>query len=141
VQFMEMMGNVKAMVVGMCTVVMGIMILMTANTMAMAARERTTEVAVLRTLGFSAGQIALIVVGESVLVSSLATLVPLAGSYLAFHVLEITPSDMYFPVFRPVPTTYGLVVVVALAAGAISAALPAWRAARRKIVDGLRRVD
>jgi ABC-type antimicrobial peptide transport system permease subunit len=48
---------------------------------------------------------------------------------------------MYFPVFRPVPTTYGLVVVVALAAGAISAALPAWRAARRKIVDGLRRVD
>ncbi len=141
VQFMEMMGNVKGMVAGMCAIVMAIMILMTANTMAMAARERGTEVAVLRTLGFSAGQIALLVVGEAMLVSLAAAGIPLLGSLLAFHVLEFTPSDMYFPVFHPVPATYALAVAVALLCGAASAAIPAWRASTRKIVDGLRRVD
>ncbi len=141
VQFMEMMGNVKGMVLGMCVIVMAIMVLMTANTMAMAARERTTEIAVLRTLGFSAAQIAFLVVGESMFVSAAATAIPLAGSFLAFYVLELSPNDMYFPVFRPIATTYALAVAVALLTGALSAALPAWRSARRRIVDGLRRVD
>jgi putative ABC transport system permease protein len=109
--------------------------------MAMAARERTVEIAVLRTLGFTGGHVAALVVGEAVLVSLLATAFPCAAAYVVFNVLDASPSPLYFPVFHPLPTTYAFAGAVAALCGLVSSAVPAWRASSRKIVDGLRRVD
>jgi putative ABC transport system permease protein len=141
VQFMEMMGNIKVMVVGISSVVLAIMVLLTANTMAMAARERVVEIAVLRTLGFTAGHVALLVVGEAVLVSLLAAVLPCAAAFLLFSVVEWSPSALYFPVFIPLPGTYAFALGVAAFCGVASSVVPAWQASRRRIVDGLRRVD
>jgi predicted lysophospholipase L1 biosynthesis ABC-type transport system permease subunit len=67
------------------------MIMMTANTMAMAARERVTEVAVMRTLGFTAGQILGIIVAESLLVSLLGAAIALGGSLPRVQRPEVEP--------------------------------------------------
>ncbi len=140
VQFIEMMGNVRGIVWVVSAVVIVIMILMTANTMAMSARERVTEVAVMRTLGFSDGTVFFLVTAESVLVSVLATAVPFGLSFVAFNLLGWSPSPLYFPIFLPLASTYGLSLGVAVLCGVASAFVPALGAAKRPIVDGLRQV-
>jgi len=139
-QFMSMMGNIKAIVGGIGALVLIIMVMMTANTMAMAARERVTEVSVMRTLGFTSGQILSIIVAESLLVSLLGAAVALGGSLLVFNVFKLSPSPIYFPVFLVEPNTIVIALVAAVACGILSSAVPATRASQRKITDGLRQV-
>jgi putative ABC transport system permease protein len=139
-QFMQMMGNIKAIVTGVGLLVMIIMVLMTANTMAMAARERVTEVAVMRTLGFTAGRILFLIVAESVLVSMLGAALALGASLFFFNVLHLSPHPIYFPVFLVAPQTIAVAIGTALFCGLASSFFPAIRAARRKISDGLRQV-
>jgi putative ABC transport system permease protein len=139
-QFMQMMGNIKAIVAGIGALVLMIMIMMTANTMAMAARERVTEVAVMRTLGFTAGQILAVMVAESVLVTLLGAALALGGSLLVFNGLGLSPSPIYFPVFLVEPRTIVTALGAGLFCGVASSLVPAVRAARRKISDGLRQV-
>lgn len=139
-QFMAMMGNIKAIVAGVGFLVLLIMVMMTANTMAMAARERVTEVAVMRTLGFTAGQILSIIVAESFLVSMLGAAVAIGGSLLIFNVIKFSPHPIYFPVFLVELNTVLVALGAAVACGLFSSLVPAVRAARRKISDGLRQV-
>ena len=56
-QFMEMMGNVKFLINGISLIILFAVTLIVANTVAMSARERVTEIAVMRTLGFGRGHI------------------------------------------------------------------------------------
>jgi putative ABC transport system permease protein len=116
------------------------MIMMTANTMAMAARERVTEVAVMRTLGFTAGQILSVILAESLLVSLLGAVIAIGGSLLVFNVGGFSPSPIYFPVFLVAPTTALTALGAAVFCGVASSMVPAVRAARRKISDGLRQI-
>lgn len=139
-QFMEMMGNVKGTVLLVTAIVLGIMILMTANTMAMSVRERVTEVAVLRTLGFTAGRIVYFVVAESVLLALLGAALALGAFFLLFNVLRLSPVPQFFPYFFLQPVTVAVALGAAVKCGLASAAVPAFRAARMKIVDGLRQV-
>jgi putative ABC transport system permease protein len=139
-QFMQMMGNIKGMVLLISGSVLLIMVLMTANTMAMSVRERVTEVAVLRTLGFRSSQILSFIVLESVFITMTATALSLGVAFLLFNVLRKSPNDLYFPVFMIAPSTAGGAMLAALVCGVASSIIPAVRAARRKIVDGLRQV-
>jgi putative ABC transport system permease protein len=139
-QFMAMMGNIKAIVAGIGALVLLIMIMMTANTMAMAARERVTEVSVMRTLGFTAGQILAVIVAESVLVSLLGAALALGGSLFVFNLLGLSPSPIYFPVFLVEPPTVAAALGAALFCGVASSLVPAVQSARRKISDGLRQI-
>ena len=139
-QFMQMMGNIKAIVAVIGALVLLIMIMMTANTMAMAARERVTEVAVMRTLGFTAGQILAVILAESMLVSMLGAALAIGSSLLIFNVGKLSPDPIYFPVFLVAPTTVATAVGAALFCGVMSSLVPAIRSARRKISDGLRQV-
>jgi putative ABC transport system permease protein len=139
-QFMQMMGNIKAIVAGIGSLVLMIMIMMTANTMAMAARERVTEVAVMRTLGFTAGQILSVILAESLLVSLIGAAIAIGGSLLVFNVGGFSPSPIYFPVFLVAPETAATALGAAVFCGVASSMVPAVRAARRKISDGLRQI-
>lgn len=65
--FVSMLGNVKLMVTSICFVIVAVILLIAANTVAMTARERVTEIAVFRTLGFQKSTILSLVLGESVL--------------------------------------------------------------------------
>jgi putative ABC transport system permease protein len=139
-QFMAMMGNIKLLIASLGTIVLIIMILMTANTVAMSARERVTEVAVLRTLGFTAGQIVFLVLAESVLVSLAGLLLPLVTALVLFNGLKLSPAAQFFPFFLIEPRTIVIATTAAVLSGLVAAAVPAGLAAQRKIVDGLRQV-
>jgi putative ABC transport system permease protein len=110
-----------------------------ANTMAMTARERLAEYATLKALGFGAPFLALLIFGESL---AIALGGGLAGIGLTFPVADAFAQAMgsLFPVFRVSAGTVALQAACALAVGAVAAFFPSLRAARVKIVDGLRSV-
>ncbi len=139
-QFTAMMGNYKALIAGLGTIVLVIMILMTANTMAMVARERVTEIAVLRTLGFPAASILVMILGEALVLTMSGGALALGGSILLFNVGQKSPVPDFFPTFIVEPVTIGVAVGASFGCGILSALIPALRAATRRIVDGLRQV-
>jgi putative ABC transport system permease protein len=83
-EFVAMLGNVKAFILGICSAVVFATLLVSANTMAMTIRERTREVAVMRTLGFPRGTILTVLVGEAV---TLTLTGGFLGSFWAFFPL------------------------------------------------------
>jgi len=95
---------------------------------------------VMRTLGFTAGQILSVIVAESVLVSMLGAAVAIGGSLVMFNVIKFSPDPIYFPVFLVQGQTVGVACAAGLACGLLSSLVPAVQASRRKISDGLRQV-
>jgi putative ABC transport system permease protein len=118
-------------------VVIVIIFAVVANTMAMTARERLAEYATLKALGFSPGFVGALIVGESVMITALGGAL---GILLTFPVAAGFKSAMgsMFPVFNVTPETVGHQVIAALAVGLLAGILPSIRAARVRIVDGLR---
>src|SRR5205085_1758406 len=142
--FVSMLGNVKLILNGIATAVAFAILLVAANTMAMAARERITEIAVLRTLGFTQRGILALVLGESVLLSLLGGAFGMLVFFLMFPGLRqlvlYSPMGFYAAGMKIFPgvvaTGFGLSVLV----GLVSGLFPALRSARRSIPDGLRQV-
>ena len=115
--------------------------LVTANTMAMTVRERTAEVAVLKTLGFRRGQILAMLVSESVAVAFAGGVLGVGGARLIFGNLDwYRMTNGIIQYFHVTGETMALGIVLAVLLGIVSAAVPAWRAARLPIVQGLRQV-
>jgi putative ABC transport system permease protein len=139
-QFMAMMGNLKFFVSFIVVAVLFIMSLMTANTLAMSARERVTEIAVLRTLGFSRATILSLVIAEGLLLSVVGMIVPLGGALLLFNVAALTPNAAWFPYFFITGETVAFAVGASVVSGLLAALVPAILSSRRTIVDGLRQV-
>src|SRR5580658_3462999 len=139
--FVASLGNVKAFILSICGAVMFTIMLVSANTMAMSIRERTREVAVLKTLGFTQARVLSIFVSESVALSVtggvlgvLAAIPLIAGMTHQFLGLGI-PLDM-----KVKGPTAMLAIFVAVILGVISGYLPARRASRMNIVEGLRHI-
>jgi len=140
--FVSMMGNVKLLIGGIATVIVCVIVLIVANTMAMTARERVTEIAVLRTLGFQRGTILFLVLAESLVIG-------LAGGLLGvglFLVLEpgmqrgmaMGPMATMAGGFQIYPEILALGFAVAVGVGIFAGVFPAIRSAQRSIVEGLR---
>ncbi len=139
--FLEMLGNVQFLfgAIGLAIVIS--IFLITANTMAMAARERTREVSVLRTLGFQRSQVVGMVVGEALAIGVLGSL---AGALLAFALLRalgpaIAETGLFFGGFSITPRLLLISIAIGIAIGLLSGLAPAFVAARTRIADGLRR--
>jgi putative ABC transport system permease protein len=128
-------GKIMVMIVGMA---MFTILLVCGNTMAQAIRERTNELAVLKTLGFGNTRILTMVLLESLFIAFVGGGFGLALSYTLIT-LSGDPTGGLLPAFYfPTPALFAgvlLVVTLGLAAGF----LPAWQASRLRIVDALRR--
>ena len=120
-------------------VVIFIILAVMANTMAMTARERLSEYATLKAIGFGPRYVGALIFGESLAISAVGCAI---GIGLTFPVGKWFASQMgtLFPVFEVSEQTVTLQIVCVLAVGAIAAALPARRAARVRIVEGLRAI-
>ena len=104
-------------------VITGIILLILANTIAMAARERTREYAVLKTLGFSSIHIVGLIAGESLLLAGLGGALGLALTFpISAGFAKLFPT--FFPIFNVEDITIILAVSVALFAGIIAATFP-----------------
>jgi putative ABC transport system permease protein len=120
-------------------VVIFIILAVMANTMAMTARERLSEYATLKALGFGPGFVASLIFGESLAIAAVGGTIGIA---LTFPVGNWFAGQMgtLFPVFEVSSETVLLQTLCAIAVGTIAAALPARRAARVRIVEGLRAI-
>ena len=137
--FINSLGNVKAFILSICFAVIFATLLVSANTMAMSIRERTREVAVLKTLGFTRQRILTLYVGEAVTVALLGGLfgcVLAAG--LVFAIAHAPGMGFFFIGMRVTFPTFLLAVFVAGMVGLVSALFPAYHAAKVDIVEGLR---
>ena len=119
-------------------VIIGIIMLVLGNTMIMSARERTREYAVLKTLGFSAGHIVGLILGESMLIAGLGAAFGVLTTYPIVAGIEAVIPKGFFPFFYVTPATLVLAAMAALLVGLAASLFPIQRALRTKIVDGLR---
>lgn len=119
--------------------VIAIIMVVAANTMAMTARERTGEYATLKTLGFKAGHLGVLIFGESVAISLFGGVLGAVGTFPAALWIE-TQLAQYFPYFSVSRETIALEVLAALLVGVVSGIFPTWRGATIKVAEGLRRI-
>jgi putative ABC transport system permease protein len=121
-------------------VVIIIILAVVANTMAMTARERLSEYATLKALGFSPTFVGALVMGESLMMSIIGGVLGALLTYPAAAGFKASPGGQIFAVFNVSPDTTQLQLACALAVGLLAAIIPAVRSARVRIVDGLRAV-
>ena len=136
--FVNQMGNIGAIVIAVASAVFFTMLLVTANTMAQSVRERTSELGVLKTLGFRDGAVVWLVLGEALLVTVLGGAIGLALAGVLVAALRPMLSQFVGALFLG-GSTIGVGIALMVLLGVISGALPAAQALRLKIVDALRR--
>jgi putative ABC transport system permease protein len=137
--FINSLGNVKAFILSICLAVLFATLLVSANTMAMSIRERTREVAVLKTLGFTRERILGLYVGEAVTVALLGGVFGcLLAAGLVVGLSHAPGMGFFFNGLRVTIPTFILAVFVAGMVGLVSALFPAYHAAKIDIVEGLR---
>jgi putative ABC transport system permease protein len=142
--FVSMAGNLALLLNGIALAVMFTILLVTANTMSMAVRERRTEIAVLKTLGFPSGLVMALILGESLLLGALGGGV---GILLGREMIQALPSLPFigdavrgFPNLGLSPAIAGLGFGMALALGLAAGIVPAFLAYRARVTDMLRQV-
>lgn len=136
--FAEQIGDTGAILMAIVAVVFFIILLIAANTMAQSVRERTAELGVLKTLGFTDGAVLALVLAESLLLVLVAAAVGLALTWLAVPGLGPLV-EAFLPVFRVPPRTLALGALVAVLLGLAAGGVPALLAMRLRIVEALAR--
>jgi putative ABC transport system permease protein len=120
-----------------------ILILIVGNAMAMATRERTTEYAAMRAIGYRSRHIIRFVLAEGFLVAGVGAMLGLLAAPLAlasFETLVREQMGYAWHVKLDLPTSL-LALGVAIVSGMCAAAIPALKVGRLRIVDALRRVE
>jgi putative ABC transport system permease protein len=136
--FANQIGNIRLLIISIGSVVFFTLLLVTGNTMATAVRERTNELAVLKSIGMNDPTVLVLVMAEAVTVAAIGGG---AGLLLAkLFTLRGDPTGGMLQNFYLAPRSLALGFALALAAGAAAGLLPALGAMRLKIVDALRRV-
>ncbi len=139
--FVASLGNVKAFILGICGAVVFAIMLVSANTMAMSVRSRTREVAVLKTLGFTRQRVLSIFVSESIALSVFGGLLGIAVAIPVIALMTHRFVGLGIPLDMKVrPPGAALAMLVAAILGVVSGYLPAYKASRMNIVDGLRHI-
>jgi putative ABC transport system permease protein len=136
--FAKQVGDIGAIMIAIVVAVMFTILLVSANTMAQSIRERTSELAVLKTLGFGDTRVLAMVLVESCLIAVIGGGLGLALSWELISIVG-DPTGGFLPTFYfpPKDLIFGIVLVLLL--GFLSGAFPAWQAGRLRIVDALRR--
>jgi putative ABC transport system permease protein len=137
--FVKMLGNVQNFILFIAVFVSISLTLVAANGMAMSMRERTTEIAVLKAIGFRSHTVLAMLLGEAVIIASIGGLLGIALGRVLYSLAHNT-APQFFPLGNMpwIVMVYGLLVSGAIGFG--SGVFPAVMAARLSVVDGLRRV-
>ena len=137
--FVSMSETILVAINAVSLVIVVIIMAVMANTMSMTARERLSEYATLKALGFAPGFIVKLLFGESLVIAllgggmGLALTLPVAAAFAK-------SVGTLFPVFRVSELTMALQLLASVVVGLVAAAWPAWKMSRISIVNGLRHV-
>jgi len=134
--FVALIGNVRLVLMTLGGAVTFTILLVSANTIAMAVRERTREIAIIRTLGYSPGEIAVLVIGESALLSMIGGALGVGlGAFLSAAMQPFLRGVGYQGLsWQPAMAAVALAVFIGIAASIV----PAIIASRRDLVPSLR---
>jgi putative ABC transport system permease protein len=138
--FVSMYGNVRLLVASISTVVLFTIILVAANTMAMSIRERTGEIAILKTLGFTPGQVLGMTIAESLIIALAGGLLGSLGARYAYSSIDLNELSQGFLIqfvvrWETILMAVGISILVAFT----STLVPAWGASRLSIAEAIRR--
>jgi len=139
--FADMLGDIQAYIRYISLAVVFALSLVAANGMAMSMRERTTEVAVLKAIGFPRSRVLKMVLGEACLIAVFGGILGIALGCFVLQFLHGI-SSQFFPIGMADLAGPWLLYLLAIAAGIgiVSGIVPAVRAAQLSVIDGLRRV-
>ncbi len=135
--FADMLGDVKLYIQVISIAVVFALALVAATSMAMSMRERTTEIAVLKAIGFSKQRVLALVLGESTMIACIGGVLGIAGGLGTLHLFSKVPiAAMFFPI--PVSELAGVwligLILVAAIIGFASGVVPAVMAAQLSVV-------
>ena len=135
----KQVGDIGSIMIAITAVVMGFILFVAGNAMAQSIRERTNELAVLKTLGFGDGKILAIVLLESCAIALIGGAIGLGLASLI--IAQGDPTGGMLPIYYlpPRDLVFGIALVIVL--GLATGLLPAVQASRLKIVDALRRTE
>ncbi|HVS00264.1 MAG TPA: FtsX-like permease family protein [Thermoanaerobaculia bacterium] len=136
--FANQVGDIGRIITAVLSAVFFTILLVAGNTMAQSVRERTGELAVLKTLGFTHGQVLAMVLLEACVISVLGGLLGLGLAWLLIQAGD--PTNGALPVFYLPGRDLILGIVLTILLGLVTGLLPAMQAMRLRIVDALRRV-
>jgi putative ABC transport system permease protein len=139
--FSTMIGNVQALIQSIGLAVVFSLSLVAANAMAMSMRERTTEIAVLKAIGFPRGRVLKMILGEACLIAFLGGVLGIGAGLVFIETLHhMVPQAFRFGVSDLLGPWIGALLLASGGIGLISGIVPAIRAAQLPVIDGLRRV-
>ena len=134
--FLAFLGNLKLFLAAICAAVTFTILLVSGNAISMSVRERTRETAIMRTLGFTPGEIWQLILGEAVMTSVVGGLIGLClGKLMA---IGAASGGGAFPL--PAIRWQGALIVMGIAVivGLLAAAAPAYLTSRKNVVESLR---
>jgi putative ABC transport system permease protein len=126
----ELLGFIVVLTIG----------LVAANTAAMSIRERRSEIAVMRSMGFSSRTILSLLLSESLLIGLIGGVIGCGAAFIVLKVFSVGNVGGPLGTIRMPPIVLAETLVIAALIGVCSAIVPASSAARRNIVDALRTV-
>jgi putative ABC transport system permease protein len=137
--WVKQFGNIQFLIVSIGTVVFFTLLLVTGNTMAISVRERTSELAVFKAIGYSDRKILFFVLAESLAIAIIGGLLGLLAAIALVPALSKALTGL-LPAIVLLPRTLILGLILALLVGFASGLLPGLGAMRLRVVNALRRV-
>lgn len=134
--FVKQMGNIEFLILAIGSIVFFTLLLVTGNTMAIAVRERTNELAVLKAIGYTDRFVLALVLAESLLIAAVGGF---TGLWVARLVVERDLTQGLILLYLP-PPALAAGAAFALGTGVLAGLLPALGAMRLNVVTALRRV-
>ncbi len=139
--FTDMLGNIQAYILNIGMAVVFSLSLVAANAMAMSMRERTTEIAVLKAIGFSKLRVLWMILGEACWIAVCGGILGIGLGCLCLQGLHgASPQFFPFSILEMAGTWMLVLLAIAAGIGLVSGIVPAIRAAQLSVIDGLRRV-
>lgn len=139
-QFVGMIGNFQLLLRSIGSAVVLTMLLVSANTMMMSARERTREMGILKAIGFTDGHVFLLLIGEALAISMLGAAAGVGLAWLLVNVLQFNPKPDFFPIFLLPGESMLAAAGLAAGTGFLSGIVPAIAGLRLKATEALRSV-
>ena len=134
-------GNIRAIIFSLVGIVLTTVLLISGNSMAMTVRDRTSEVALLRTLGFGTGRIAYLLFGEAILLGLIGGAIGAGGALALFAGgIDMGTLTRGLGLISVSPRVEALSIVVAVVVAIVSGTMPVAGALRIPAAIALRRV-
>jgi putative ABC transport system permease protein len=137
--WVKQFGNIQFLIVSIGSVVFFTLLLVTGNTMAISVRERTSELAVFKAIGFSDRAVLFFVLAESLVIALFGGLLGVLGALIAVPALGKALTGL-LPSIVLAPSMLGFGLALAILVGFASGVIPGVSAMRLRVVNALRRV-